>query len=297
MDLRQLRLFVAVADCGSIAEAARRMHIAQPALSRQVSALESAMAAQLFYRRARGVVLTAAGEELRVRAEEILSKASALKEHIRNAVDGTSGTLHIGVLPGYSWVPSLAHSLRALVERSPAVNVVMTPALSKQQMDSIKRGELDAGIAAWRSPWDEELTGIPVLSDRLGIAVSSSLRLPKGVPLKLTDFSSHPFLLGPRERGPAFHDALLRSFLRAGFTPIDRGIVGTDMPTLLGLVSAGVGCAVVPESQVSRGCKDVQFFLVEGLDISLTLDFVWRTDNTSPLLAHLIDAVNAYINE
>lgn len=297
MDLRQLKLFVAVAGYGSIAEAARQIHIAQPALSRQISALESAMGAQLFHRKARGVVLTAAGEELRHRANEILGKASALKGHVVNAMEGKSGTLRIGVLPGYSWIPPLAESLSTLLDDMPAVSAVLTPALSKQQMDAIKREELDVGLAAWRSPWDAELTGLHVFTDKLGIAVPASMGLSEDASLHLSDFTNQPFLLGPREHGPAFHDALMRAFSRAGFSPATKKVVAMDMPTLLGLVSAGVGCAVVPEAQARRTRSDIRFFLVGGLDITLTLDLVWRTENQSRLLELFVKTVSSHRND
>lgn len=102
MDIRELRSFVKVAQCGGFSRAARDLFIAQPALSRQIAKLEEQLQVELFTRHGRGVELTAAGSRLLERAEIMLRYMEETADHVRNTADEERGHLAIG-LPG-NWI-------------------------------------------------------------------------------------------------------------------------------------------------------------------------------------------------
>jgi DNA-binding transcriptional LysR family regulator len=289
MELRQLRYFLGVASTGSIAAAARKLHIAQPALSRQIAALEDACGVRLFNRMPRGVALTREGEELRVRAADLLAQAAALKSQVQGATLGMAGTLRIGVMPGYSWLPPLGEAIAQLQRTAAAARISLEPGLSSPQLEALRRRELDAGIVAWRSPLDPSITGRPIYGDRMVVA------LPRTCPvanrrgrLKLRDLARETFVMFPRERSPAHYDTLKRAFLAAGIEPAQCRIESSDMPTIIGLVAAGLGCAVVPESFERQCPVNVVLREAEGLDISFSVELVWRSDADDPLLQNFI---------
>jgi DNA-binding transcriptional LysR family regulator len=99
MELKQLKYFLAVCRYGSIAHASQEIHIAQPALSRQISSLEDALGETLFIEGPK-VALTRAGDELKLRAEDILARSTALSSQLKIASSGLTGRLRIAVLPG-----------------------------------------------------------------------------------------------------------------------------------------------------------------------------------------------------
>lgn len=289
MELRQLRYFLGVASTGSIAAAARRLHIAQPALSRQIAALEEACGARLFDRMPRGVALTRAGEELRVRAADLLAQAAALKGQVQVATLGMAGTLRIGIMPGYGWLPPLGEAIAQLQRTATAACVSLEPGLSSRQLEALGRRELDAGLVAWRSPLDPAITGRPVYTDRMVVALprTNPAANRRGL-LRLRDLARETFITFPRERSPAHYDTLKRAFLGAGIEPAQCRIASTDMPTIVGLVAAGLGCAVVPRSSEMQCPRNVVLREADGLDISFDVELVWRSDADDPLLRHFI---------
>src|SRR6516162_11945212 len=101
MELRHLRYFVAVADAGSVSRAAQRLHITQPALTRQIQDLEREFACPLFDRMGRRIILTRDGEEILERTRRLLADAEALGERARALAGGEAGVLRIGAVPQY----------------------------------------------------------------------------------------------------------------------------------------------------------------------------------------------------
>src|SRR5262245_64957624 len=99
MELRHLRYFVSVAEAGSVSKAALQVHISQPAVSRQIRDLEAELGVLLFVRVGRRIELTAHGEDLLKRSEDVLAQAASLVEHARTLGGGLTGVLRIGATP------------------------------------------------------------------------------------------------------------------------------------------------------------------------------------------------------
>lgn len=107
-------------------------------------------------------------------------------------------------------------------------------------------------------------------------------------PTKLAELNGADFIWFPRSVSPDYHDQLIYSFRKAGFTPHVTQ-EGTDNSSLLSLVAAGVGCSILPAAAGLNSPESVAFFQLDDLDIELPLQLVWRTDNTSPALLRFVE--------
>lgn len=288
MELRQLRYFIAVCAAGSVAGAAKVLHIAQPALSRQMAALEDEFGAKLLVRLPRGVALTRAGEALLAHARLLLAGTESLRAQVGLAAKGKAGALRIGVIPGYSWLPALGHAIAALSRESPDAAVLVKSGLSAWQLDAVKQHELDAGIVAWRSPLDAEVEGVKVYEDRMVLAMPADTARRLGKIHALGDLAGQKFILFPRQDSPSHYDALARILKAAGIPTGQLGAAAADMPTIVGLVSAGLGCAIVPSSYKHHYPAGVVLKEIDDLDLKFDLELVWRADSRDPLLRSFV---------
>lgn len=293
MDLRQLRYFMAVCQTGSVAAASRVLHIAQPALSRQMAALEDELGASLFVRLPRGMALTRAGEALRVHASQAIADIDAIREQVGLAAAGKAGSLRIGVMPGFSWLPGLGRAIAALAQHSSKASVHIESGLSGKLVEAIKRRELDAAVVGWRSPLDGATTAIKIFSDRMALAMPRSLVDRLGKVTSLRELTGQEFILFPRASSPSYYDALVRILREAGISIGLLGTEATDSPTIVGLVSSGLGCAIVPLSYQMHCPANVVLQEVEGLDFPFDLELVWRSGATDPLLEAFVDGWRA----
>lgn len=145
MDARQLRYFVTVARLGSFSEAARRLHIAQPALSRHVKSLEEQLGVQLLTRESRGVRPTRSGEDLLAHAGHLLEQLDLLPQLVGSRSRRISGRVVIG-LPTSAGAVIAAPLLTAAIARLPQVRVHLIESLSGYLQEWIESGRLDLAI-------------------------------------------------------------------------------------------------------------------------------------------------------
>jgi LysR family hca operon transcriptional activator len=175
VELRHLRYFVAVAEEGSLSVAAeRRLHTAQPSLSRQIRDLEDEVGAPLMTRSARGVELTAAGRVFLDHARLALGQADAALEAARRAAEPKKPTFSIGFQTGVEvdWLP---HVTRILRDELPNIEVRVLSQLSPQIAEDLQRGKLDLGFLR-REP-KSDLEYRTVVKERLVVMLPSDHRL------------------------------------------------------------------------------------------------------------------------
>jgi len=287
MEIRHLRYFFAVAAHGSVAEASRRLNIAQPALSRQIQDLEEELRASLFIRGARGVTLTAAGQQFYKDTERLLQDLDAAKERVSRVVTGQLGSLRIGMTPNYTWHPALLKPLQKYRQAHPSVALLLEPVMSARQLDDIRAGTLDGGFLAWRNHEDEHLRGVTMFSNRLLLAVPASSQMARKPPAQLKDLRDEPCIWFPRARSPSYYDFLIHQCLAAGFSP-KLVQLGTDVSTILGLVAAGMGYSIVSEASRFNCPRDVVLFEHPDLSSAYDVEFVWSEQFLSPTLEHFI---------
>lgn len=283
MEIRHLRYFLAVAEHGSVAQAARKLNIVQPALSRQIRDLEEQLGTPLFERSVRGVQLTAAGRQFQRDTQKILAELEGARERALRAAAGLEGSLRIGISHNHTWHPLILQRLRRFQRAYPNVALLLEPQLSTQQLLHIKEGRIDGGIIALRDPNDPEITGVKVLSSGLVLAVSAHGPYAKKPPVRLRELKDEPCVWFPRERSPVYHDYLIHQCQRAGLSPRLLPI-GADVATTLGLVAAGMGYSIVSEMSKYNSPKEVVLHHHRDLPDVHDVELVTRSDADNPVL-------------
>jgi len=280
MELRHLRYFVAAAEELHFGRAAKRVNIAQPALTKQIQSLEADLGTRLFCRSKRRVELTDAGRRLLADARPLLEHARQVEDVANRVGQGEVGRLAVGFTPValYGALPPI---LRAFRERMPDVDLTVDEQWTPEVVRAIVSKRLDAGVV--RLPLDADLATFPLRSDPLVVALPADHPLARYPSLILSDLEHDRFILFPRHLRPDFHDDLMRLCREAGFTP-RIGQEATTEPTMVGLVAAGLGITLVPAAYRMMERPDVVYRpLTEPVAIIETV-LAWRRDDPSAVL-------------
>jgi len=290
IEMRHLRYFVAVAEAGSVVAGARAVGIVQPALSRQIRELEAAIGTPLLLRRPKGMELTAAGTSFLRDARQLLAELQASRERAVRSAAGQLGELRLGVLPNYLTLPVVAMLLHRFRAACPDVKVAVEPMLSAEQAAAIDSGQLDGGILAWRGEAAPHLASVVLLSDRFVVAMPAGAAMQgrrSKAPARLADLAEQPCIWFDPHRSAAHHRFLTAQCQRAGFTP-RIAQTGTDIPTLIGLVAAGMGYAFVPQSLRAVCPPTVRLVALDELAESFDVEFAFREDAVNPVVSRFV---------
>jgi DNA-binding transcriptional LysR family regulator len=285
LELRQLRYFVVVAEELHFGRAAARLHMTQPPLSQTIQGLEAELGTALFFRTRRSVSLTPAGLALLPEAQRLLEAAQALPAIARRAAAGESGRLALSFVStaDYSVLPTFLRDFR---QRYPQVQIDLREATSDVQLDELAEGRIDVGLLIPPLPerLKAELSYVPVIAEALVLAAPQGLPALRGKQrVALKSLSDLPLIIFPRRIAPALHDAILSCFRNAGLTP-HIGQEAIQMQTIVGLVSAGMGIALVPQSVSNLKRPGVEYRPLSDKTPLVETGIAWRRDNASPVL-------------
>ena len=293
MELRHLRYFVGVGEEQHFGRAAARLHVAQPALSRQIQDLEREMGFPLFDRLPRGVRLSAAGKLFLSDARRILQDVDEAKRRAERIALGKAGTLRIGIATAVSWHGLVVDSFREFRRRQPGVELELHHLLSVHQIEAILSGRLDAGYAASLTPWHKDLAHWEFVQDRMLLAVPKGHHLTKREGIRLRDLRDMPFVWFPRWVNPVIYDRLMRACARGGLSAPRIVQEATDRDTNLGLVQCRIGIAWMTESTRWHCPRGIVLLPVVDMNVRLPFNLIWKKDNSSPLLQKFVAQVQA----
>jgi DNA-binding transcriptional LysR family regulator len=277
MELRQLRYFLAVAEELNFHRAAERLHIAQPALSQQIRRFERELHTPLFHRTTRRTELTESGKVLYESARRVLAEADNAVSAVRQASHGELGNLRVGFVSSaaLALVPKIVHAMR---DRWPRLHLDLEEATTEKQLEAIDAGIMDLGIV-------REVTAPAGLSLLELVQEPLLVGLPRAHPLAnrsavhLAELAGEKFVLFPRNRLSRLYDHVAALCQRAGFRMQASQHV-TQFPTMLGLVAAGTGIAIVPRSLRYLQLPGVTFIPIEDRDAVSHIGLVCREDRT-----------------
>jgi DNA-binding transcriptional LysR family regulator len=292
MDLRQLRHFIAVADTLHFGRAAERLGMTQPPLSQSIMALERELGAPLFVRSKRTVALTGFGRQWLDHVRPAVEQVAALPEIARRLLAGTTGRLSIAFVStaDYSVLPQLVRDYSAAC---PDVEVELIEATSDVQITGLIDGSIDAGILIPARPaLPSTLDYLPLLEEPLVAAVPSvwidrGRIAPERGMIRGEDWMALPLIIFPRRVSPAFHDLVLAFYRSRGREPVVQQ-EAIQMQTIVSLVSAGIGMALVPASMRHLARTGVSYLPIAGDPALLETGLAWRADNQAPALRSLI---------
>jgi DNA-binding transcriptional LysR family regulator len=245
MELRQLRYFLVVADELHFARAAERLHITQPPLTVAVRRLERELGVRLFDRTTRRVTLTAAGQAFRDRIQVAVADIDDAAKDVADVAAGKSGKIRVGFVSSASYT-TVPEAIRAFRQHRPRVDLVLHPLTSGEQVEQLLDGNLDLGLI--RDPGDVPGLNLELLSTEDLVAVlPETHRLAAAEEVRPKDLEGEPMILFPYRLMPGFVARVLRLFDSLPTPPmvVQQAI---HQETVLGLVAAGLGISVLPES-------------------------------------------------
>ncbi|GJG97983.1 LysR family transcriptional regulator [Cupriavidus pauculus] len=274
LDSRSLSLFLALADALSFRQAAERLHLSQPPLSRAIRELEERLGTRLFDRNTKGVTLTAEGEKLVPYARSV---AKILREaELALAAEGVPAKLRVGVTSAVepAWFRGLAQRVQAA---HPGTVVSTFSDTSPRLVRQLRAGKLDAAFIALPTEAQgldvQELDRLPMI-----VAMPSAHPLAKRRIVGLADLQREKVFWFERARQPAFYDHCEAVFSRHGFAP-SKLREPADQHVLLGEVANGRGIALLPQSFTTlRRAGVVYRKLVEGEQLSVGIGLASPTD-------------------
>ncbi len=293
IETRLLQQFIAVAEELHFNRAAERLHMAQPPLSQAIRKLEGAAGAPLFERTPRSVALTPAGAaflETARRTVQSLEEGVAQTRRVAQGMEGHLTLTFINIAP----YASLLQALRHFRELNPGIAFTMREATTQEQVNALEQGEADIGFMRTPGTTTPHLRMERLLSERICVALPAGHPLAAKAGIDLALLRDEAFVASPRTLGKGFHDQLIGLCQTAGFVP-DIVQHGRQMQTLIALVTAGFGIALLPASLATETREDVVFrpLQVEAAeDVSrLELFMAWNETRTSAIRDRLIQAI------
>jgi DNA-binding transcriptional LysR family regulator len=288
MELKLLRAFLTVAELRHFGHAAEVLCVSQPALSKQIVALEDSLGARLFERGRHGAELTTFGAGFLPDAQSLVRDADEVLARARESSSGTRGYLRVGLgLSTLTLAPQLIAEFR---RQYPKVNVTLNDLSSAEQGRRLLAGKLDVGFL--RLPADSGLDAFPVLDEALALAVPQHARW-KRIPANLEELNEQGFIGLARGRGPGLAAQIDRWCSEHGFVPRVTQ-QADDIQTVLAAVAAGVGAAFLP-SRTQYLLRDARVLPLRGTAAQWQVGLAWPAERDDPVMTRFIEFVRATV--
>ncbi|MBS9523411.1 LysR family transcriptional regulator [Litoribacter alkaliphilus] len=284
MEIRQLQYFVVLAEELHFNRAAEKLHIVQPALSKQLQQLEQELGVRLMNRTKRKVELTEAGVYFFHEAKDILHRLDKLKNQTHLVQSGEKGELKIGYVGSciHTFLPDLLTSLNA---NFPQIQTYLNEMTSSAQLAALENGDLD--VAFVRNPIPS-----PEMGERLVFSETFSLVLPHHHPApdppNLSELKTEKFILPPKTDGDLYYKVQLSICEDAGFLP-DIAHETVHGHTVLSLVDHGLGITFLPTSFQKVTNVNVKFIELKQIPQRAEITAVWFKNNPNPSLRKFVE--------
>ena len=282
LETRQLRYFVAVARERNFTRAAKKLHIAQPPLSRQIQQLEDEVGVALFDRASRPLALTDQGRLLFEQAVQVLDRMEEMQAMMRRLTEVERARLIIGFVGStlYGYLPEV---IRAYRTARPKVALSLVELTTMEQVAALKEGRIDVGFG--RVPFDDAAIERTVLrNERLCVALPCAHRLASRGSVKLAELVDDALIVYPRAPRPSYADTVLALFRKRELRPSVIHEV-REVQTALGLVAAEAGVCIVPISVERLRRENVAFLPLKEEDAVSPIILRKRKGDRSPEIA------------
>ena len=289
MELRHLRYFCAVAENQGFSRTARALHISQSAISEQISSLEKELDVPLLIRGHPKVALTPHGEIFLREAKKVLRDADHAVEMARRSVRGEIGTLTIGFFTGGTgtFVPAMIRSFR---NQYPGVRISLVDMVPTVQSEALMNGTIDVAFTRpLDPPFHQHLRSELLYLDPLIAVLPKDHRLAKG-PVDIRDLAGERFVLCARETSSAVFDKIISLCSEAGFSP-DIVTTSRVWSSVVMLVQAGEGIALLPSNLQQRGARDLAFCQLKSAAAGIGLMMAWHPNRPGPIQKAFLDLV------
>ena len=245
-EAHRLRHFVVLVEERHYGNAAARLGMDQPALSRSIVRLEQAVGAQLLVRSARSITLTPAGEIFEKEARTLIAQAQLSASVVRRVQHGEIGNLRLGFTPvAMFW--ALPDAMRQLREKFPDIRILMQEAQSYEHVERLREGSIDVAFVNGDVLKQGEFRTLVLEQARVVAAVPADWPIARARRLRLIDLADQPFIIVPKETSPNTHQGTLAACRAAGFAPAIVPGNNTEVLSRLGMVASGFGVMLTSE--------------------------------------------------
>lgn len=289
MDLVDLRAFIAVAEERHFGRAAERLGVSLAQVSQRVRRLEETLKAELLIRTTRSVVVTEAGQQLLAEGKNLVAQMTKLERDIRHLGSGRAGILRLGAVGSVSRT-LLPRMIKLLEQAMPSVKLKVTAGMfTPAQEQALLDGLIDLGLL--RLPVRHaSLTYRVVERDPLMLAIAASHPLASRDEVRIEDLCREAFVTFPEMSGSIVREAVLTQCARAGFIP-NSLVEVSDTGTMLGLVAAGIGVALVPSSAQNLSTEGVRFLDLDSTE-NIEIALAWQTGMRAKLVHRALSVLD-----
>jgi DNA-binding transcriptional LysR family regulator len=299
VDLYQLRCFVAVAEELHFGRAARRMELMPAALGRYVSQLEDSLGGRLLNRTTRSVALTEEGADLLTEAHSLLATADEMLHRFRERTRIKATTLRLGAVDTVAagLVPLLLHDFRA---QYPSIIVALIEDKTIRLLPRLLSGQLDLAFICPPAHLARQIEVRPLFHESVVVAVRSDHRLARRKAVTIEVLADEPLIIPDRRSRPHSHDLTTKLFAQAGLRPAIAQVAG-EKQTIIGLVAAGLGIALVPRWTSRMSISGVRyiplsFVSAEELNI-LPLAAAWVRGSRDPARDAMLAILEEHLSD
>lgn len=294
MKLHLIRYFVVLAEELHFGRAAQRLSITQPPLSSAIKALEEELGVRLLERNSKQVTLTPAGAAYLAQARLVLERLATARDAAQAVAAGMRGRLELGITGSmvYREVPHIVETFGA---RRPDIEVNLREMSSAEQLEALRHGQLHAGFLNAKA-FPAALASLPLADDRLVCCLPEAHPLAREQSIDLKRLADENFVMFARDVAPANYDNVIAVFNRAGIHPRTRH-AARQWLTVIAMVAAGLGVALVPASLAQAGMRGARLVPVRGL-VPLTVGaMAWRREDAGlAVLASFIEVAREVLS-
>ncbi|WP_417692055.1 LysR family transcriptional regulator [Pseudomonas sp.] len=291
IDLRRLRYFLIVSDELHFGRAAARLHIAQPPLTRQISALEAQLGFRLFDRSTRNVTLTSEGRHFLPYARAVLEQVDLTASITSKLAAGSAGHLAVGYASSIALSDIFSQTIQAFGSAYPDVQLTVEEGASSTQWSQLIEGRLDIGMSRMQPPAEEvEIQAICLDNEQLVAAIASDSPLAQQEQVTLTELSAYPLIVFPTDYGSGLNVIIEALYRRQALIPLPAP-KGKQITSIIALVAAGRGVAVVPQCTQTLVKRGVTYRPLAEPGATAPLLVLTRKLERSPLVKAFVEII------
>ena len=245
MDVVQLKTLIHVAELGSLSKASDRLHIAQPALSRQIRQLEKELGIYLFERHGRGMAITDAGREVLAHATRIMEEMESIRSSVAGGRAAFRGSVIIGTTPTIAEIVTVP-LVRKIREAHPDLSIRFSSAFSGYLLDWLQRGELELTIS-YDPPPLHTVRIVPVMMERLLLVGPPSAGLQLDTPVAFSSLDEQELVLPSARHGLRL---ILNNCAQEVGITLRTQVEADSFGAMIDLVRSGFGLTVLPLASI-----------------------------------------------
>ncbi|MBK1822287.1 LysR substrate-binding domain-containing protein [Burkholderia orbicola] len=284
--IRQLWMFLAVAEEQHFGRAAARLSMSQPPLTEQIKVLEQSLKLRLFERSRQGTSLSPAGAAILPAVRQFASQVEQLERIVREVAAGQSGVLHVGAITS-AMLDTIPPVLNYLRELHPHLTVFVREIDSVEAIPGLEAGELDLAFVRLDGEIGSGIATLPLTEDRLAVALPTSHPLAALPRIRLKSLATEQLVMSARQVSPVYFDMLTAVCRSHGFAPRILHEV-RSVTSQIAYVSCGQGVALVPSSMRKLAPENVVIRPLKEKVMVVTAALAWNANRHHPMVETVV---------